>query len=87
MSESARHEECEAKTGAFETASTSAIVLSRDVRDVDEHAEPVHLEHDLAAEVRQPVVDGVLLRVEVRARRRSPTESAQSFVFVCVSVM
>ena len=61
--------------------------LVGDVGDIHEHPQSVHLEHDLPAEVGQSVVHRVFLRVEARTTRRIPEESAQSFVFVCVSVM
>ncbi len=44
--------------------------VRRHVRQVDEHADPLHLGHDLAAEVRQPAVRGVV------GRRVSPRHVA-----------
>ena len=42
--------------------------------------------HDVAAEVAQAAVHLVRRRIEV-GREEAPDESAQWFVFVCVSVM
>ena len=64
--------------GRLETRSAAAHRLGRDVREVHEHAEPVHLAHDLDS----PNV--------VRPPRRtggSVALSAQSSVTLCVSVM
>ena len=49
---SARADECEKITGACDTRSAAAIVAGDDVAEIDHHAEPVHLAHDLLAERR-----------------------------------
>ena len=51
----ARADECEKITGASRDANRVFHRVRRDVAEVDEHAEPVHLAHDLFAERRQPV--------------------------------
>ena len=51
-SQTAREEECEKSTGASLTRSASRMVVGGDVREVDEHAEAVHLPDDLLAEAR-----------------------------------
>ena len=53
-STSARAEEWLKITGAEDVSSASPHRGRRDVREVDEHAERVHLAHDVAAEVGQP---------------------------------
>ena len=55
-STSARDAECEKITGACGHVERGAHRARRHVRQIDEHAEPVHLAHDLAAERREPVV-------------------------------
>ena len=64
---SARQDECEKITGAAETSSAACIVDGRDVREVDQHADPVHLPHDLPAEVGEPADR------RLRRWRRPPT--------------
>ncbi len=76
-SQSARAEECEKITGASETRSASSMVAGRDVREVDQHAEPVHLAHHLLAEAREAR----------RGAASSVAESAQSSVCEWVRVM
>ena len=49
-SQTASAEECEKITGASAVSSASLIVVGRDVGQVDQHAEPLHLPDDLAAE-------------------------------------
>ena len=51
-SHSARAEEWQKITGAVGDVERVAHRVGRDVREVDEHADPVHLAHDLPAERR-----------------------------------
>ncbi len=53
-SHTARAEECEKSTGASRDVERVAHGVGRHVREVDEHPEPVHLAHHLAAERREP---------------------------------
>ncbi len=52
----AREEECEAMTGALEVAHGVVERFVGDVRDVDHHAEAVHFQDDLFAEISEAVV-------------------------------
>ncbi len=73
----ARADECEKITGACDTRDRVVHRVGRDVREIDEHPEPVHLAHDLLAE-----------RVRVRsATGVSVAESAQGMFLEWVSVM
>ena len=64
-------------TGALRHPQRVPHRVGGDVRNVDEHAQTVHLADHLLAELRQAAV--------LRARRSR--ESAQSSVSECVSVM
>ncbi len=64
-------------TGAAADPQRVVHRVGRDVAEIDEHAEPVHLAHHFLAELRQPVA----LR-----RRRSP-QSAHGTLSLWVSVM
>ena len=73
---SARHDECEKITGARETSSASRMVVGGDVRDVDQHADPVHLPDHLPAEVGEPA--------DARARRWPRRPRATFWLWVSV---
>ena len=77
----ARHDECDAITGAVVTAERVVERLVGDVRDVDHHAEPVQLADDVLAERRQAVVRrlvgrrvGPVVVLEVRQRQVADAE-------------
>ena len=53
---SARAEECDAITGALVVAMASKNSLVGNVRNIHHHSHPVHFEHDLFAEIGEPVV-------------------------------
>ena len=54
----ARADEWEKITGAFDDVEHLVHRLLGDVREVDQHPQPVHLAHDLDAERRQAAVLG-----------------------------
>ena len=66
----ARAEECDAITGALRRGDRVPERLVRHVRDIHHHAQAVHLEHHLLAEVGQPVVMLHLGIVDVAGRVR-----------------
>ena len=58
----ARAEECEKMTGDTATSSASCMVCGRDVREVDQHPQAVHLAHHLRAEAGEAAVLGLVGR-------------------------
>ncbi len=86
MFESARQEECEAKTGALETARTSAIVSSETCEtSTSMPSRFISRTTSRPKSVSPPWTTYIFGSKSVR--KKLPEESAQAFVLVCVSVM
>ena len=66
-------DECDAITGALGLDRRPERVVG-DVRDIDHHAEPVHLQHNLLAERREPIGIVRYTRLTLIARRVRPVE-------------